>query len=59
MPWYDEKEMTTSEDEDSDDGEYHEDEDDGIDWLQRERDDWTASIRARARARASSEERDN
>ena len=62
MPWYDEKEMTTSEDEDSDDididdGEYHEDEDDGIDWLQRERDDWTASIRASARA--SSEERDN
>jgi len=62
MPWYDEKEMTTSEDEDSDDSdiddaEYHEDEDDGIDWLQRERDDWTASIRARAWA--SSEERDN
>ena len=62
MPWYEEKEMTTSDDsEDSDDSdaiEYHyQDEDDGIDWEQRERDDWTESIRAESRA--SSEERDN
>ena len=56
MPWYDEKEMTTSEDEDSEDIDaikYHEEEDDDIDWEQRERDDWTESIRSRARARVA------